>query len=69
MKPYEKCPGCKKWCDICYIAMKPKPGKQLTLFNYIQNNKKDDGNNATNFQQNSRDQAIIQKDKRLLPDM
>lgn len=39
MKPYEKCPGCKKWCYICYIAMKPRPGKQLTLFN-IQKPKK-----------------------------
>ena len=62
MKPYEKCPGCKKWCDICYIAMKPKPGKQLTLFN-IQNNKKDDGNHAADILKNSRDQAIIKKDK------
>ena len=69
MKPYEKCPGCKKWCDICYIAMKPKPGKQLTLFNNIQNNKKDDGNHATNFFKDSGDKTIIQKDKRLLPDM
>ena len=63
MKPYEKCPGCKKWCYICYIAMKPKPGKQLTLFNNIQNNKKDDGNYAADILKNSRDQATIKKDK------
>ena len=56
-KPYDKCPGCKKWCDICYIAMKPKPGKQLTLFNLIdniQNNKKDDGNHTANMLQDFR---------------
>lgn len=69
MKPYDKCPGCKKWCDICYIAMKPRPGKQLNLFNNIQNNKKDDGNHAANLLQDSGDKATIKADQRLLPNL
>jgi hypothetical protein len=69
MKPYDKCPGCKKWCDICYIAMMPKPGKQLTLFNNIQNNKKDDGNHAANILKDSGDKATIKTDKGLLPNL
>ncbi len=59
MKPYEKCPGCKKWCDICYIAMKPKPGKQLTLFNNIQNSNQNDGNHTADILKDSGDKATI----------
>ena len=61
-KPYDKCPGCKKWCDICYIAMKPKPGKQLTLFNYIQNTNYNDGNNTADILQDSGDKSTIKAD-------
>jgi hypothetical protein len=43
--------------------MKPKPGKQLTLFDNIQNTNYNDGNNTANLQQNSRGKSIITKDK------
>jgi hypothetical protein len=36
-----------------------RPGKQLTLFNNIQNNKKDDGNNRPDILKDSRDKGII----------
>ncbi len=61
MKPYDKCPGCKKWCDICYIAMKPKPGKQLKLL-FTQNTNYNDGNNKFYIQQDSGAQRAIKKD-------
>ena len=49
--------------------MKPKPGKQLTLFNNIQNTNYNDGNYAADILKITRDKTAIKTDKRLLPDM
>jgi hypothetical protein len=38
-----------------------RPGKQLTLFNNIQNNKKDDGNNRPDILKDSGDKGIIKE--------
>tara|TARA_R110000803_G_C11829753_1_gene303124 strand:- start:409 stop:561 length:153 start_codon:yes stop_codon:yes gene_type:complete len=46
-----------------------RPGKQLTLFNNIQNNKKDDGNYSANILKDSRDKATIKADTGLLPNL
>tara|TARA_R110000772_G_scaffold148508_1_gene259110 strand:- start:310 stop:462 length:153 start_codon:yes stop_codon:yes gene_type:complete len=46
-----------------------RPGKQLTLFNNIQNNKKDDGNYSANILKDSGDKATIKTDTGLLPNL
>jgi hypothetical protein len=44
------------------MAMMPRAGKQLTLFNKIKNNKKDDGNYTATFLKDSGDKTAIKKD-------